>query len=422
MAQASALSKPAQAFSALRHPDYQKYYPVTVLSMTADNIEHVISYWVIFQQFHSPALAGFAVISHWLPFLLLSFYAGSLADRFDCRRLIQISQLLFMVASLAWGLLFLTGTLRAWHAAVMLCIHGLAGVILAPADQLIIYDMVGRDQLPSAIRLTSSGRNLALLLGPAVGGAFMQLLGPAQGLLVNTLIYVPLILMMWVLPHTGHLHQRIDPRSLSGIGLSEAKRVLQKVRHDHRIITMIALTGASSFFVGLGFQAQMPEYAHHFGADDSGAQYAALLAANAAGAIIGVVLLESTHVLPPTVRTAIVGAILWSLVIILFSAASTYIVGLTLLVVAGILNITFLSTAQTLVQLHAPPDLRGRVVGLYNTGSLGLRVGSGLTVGVLGSVIGVHWSLGLSAGILMFTALGLLVYDVAARRKPFAAS
>ena len=77
--------------------------------MTADNIEHVISYWVIYQAFHSPMLAGFAVISHWMPFLLFSVYAGALADRYDCRRLIQVGELLFVVASLAWGLLFLTG-------------------------------------------------------------------------------------------------------------------------------------------------------------------------------------------------------------------------------------------------------------------------------------------------------------------------
>src|SRR4029453_17292280 len=94
---------------------------------TADNIEHVISYWVIFQAFHSPTLAGFAVISHWVPFLLFSVHAGALADRFDCRKLIQISQGLFALASLSWAVLFLTGTLHVWHAAGVLLIHGGAG-------------------------------------------------------------------------------------------------------------------------------------------------------------------------------------------------------------------------------------------------------------------------------------------------------
>ena len=94
---------PPPRFAALRIPAYRRYFSANLLSMTADNIEHVISYWVMFQAFHSPALAGFAVISHWVPFLLFSMHAGALADRYDCRKLIQISQGLFMVASLAWG-------------------------------------------------------------------------------------------------------------------------------------------------------------------------------------------------------------------------------------------------------------------------------------------------------------------------------
>ena len=103
---------PAPRFAALRIPVYRRYFIVNLMSMMADNIEHVISYWVMFQAFHSPALGGFAVISHWAPFLLFSVYAGALADRYDCRRLIQVSQGLFMLASIAWGVLFLVGTLQ----------------------------------------------------------------------------------------------------------------------------------------------------------------------------------------------------------------------------------------------------------------------------------------------------------------------
>ena len=183
---------PATRFAALHHPDYRRYFTFTMLSAMADNIEHVISYWVIFQAFHSPSLAGFAVISHWVPFLLFSVYAGSLADRFDCRKLIQLSQGLLMLASLSWALLFLTGALRVWHAAAILLVHGAAGAISAPANQLIIHDIVGPERLPSAIRLNATSRYLSIVLGPAVGGAMMLALGPGPGLLANVLIYVPL--------------------------------------------------------------------------------------------------------------------------------------------------------------------------------------------------------------------------------------
>ena len=97
-------------FAALRHPDCRFYLVGTMLSMMADNIEHVISYWVLYQKFHSPALAGFAVVSHWLPSLVFSVYFGGLADRYDCRKVIQVAQVMYMGVSAAWGYLFRTGT------------------------------------------------------------------------------------------------------------------------------------------------------------------------------------------------------------------------------------------------------------------------------------------------------------------------
>jgi MFS family permease len=407
---------PARRFAALHSRDYRRYFAWSLVSMTADNIEHVISYWVIFQAFHSPSLAGFAVISHWVPFLLFSVWAGALADRYDCRRLIQVSQALFMLASFAWGTLFLTGQLRMWHAVVILLIHGAAGVISAPAVQLIVHDMVGHDQLPSAIRLNATSRHLAILLGPAVGGGLMLLLGPAWGLLTNVLIFLPLTILLVRLPYTGHTRHAGAPRGRGGSGLGEALRLFAEVRSDRRLTTMILLGGATAFFVGNAFQAQMPEYAHHLGTDEAGAGYSVLLAANAAGAVIGAVLLESSTVLRPSPRTAILCAGAWAVTIGLFPAAPTYVTAVALLVLAGIFNIAFTSMAQTLVQILAPPALRGRIVGLFNTALLGLRAGSGVTVGLLGALITVQWSLALSAAVVVAMTGVLLVWE--GRRAP----
>src|SRR5204863_3124646 len=122
--QDSATAAPPQSFAALRHPAYRAYFAGSALAMMADSIEHVISYWIMFQKFHSPALGGFAMLSHWLPFLFFSVYSGALADRYDPRRLIQLGMLMFMISSLGWGLLFLTDSLQMWHAAVLLVIPG----------------------------------------------------------------------------------------------------------------------------------------------------------------------------------------------------------------------------------------------------------------------------------------------------------
>jgi MFS family permease len=403
------LSAPAVRFAALHARDYRRYFAWSLLAMTADNVEHVISYWVIFQKFHSPTLGGFAVISHWMPFLLFSVYTGALADRYDCRKLIQIGQGLFMLASLTWGILFVTDTLRIWHAAAILLIHGAAGVVLGPAAQLIIHDMVGPATLPSAIRLNASARYLAILLGPALGGGLMLALGPAWGILVNVLLYVPFTIFLLTVAYTGHGRRVGEPPRVR-FGLGETWQLFRELR-DRRLVTMILLGGATSFLVGNAFQAQMPAYAHDLGADETGAWYSLLLAANAAGAIVATVALETFGVLRPTARAAILFAMGWALTIGLFPVATRYPVAVTLLVLAGMFNLAFTSMAQTLVQTLAPPPIRGRVIGLFNTAVLGLRAGSGVTVGVLGALTNVHASLELSAAVLVVVTLALLVRE-----------
>ena len=176
---------------------------------------------------------------------------------------------------------------------------------------------------------------------------------------------------------------------------------------------MIVLAGATSFFVGNAFQAQMPEYAHHLGTDETGARYSILLAANAAGAIIGALLLEGSNLLRPSARTSIICAGLWGVAMGLFPMTNNYGVAVALLVAAGAFNIAFTSMAQTLVQMLAPAHLRGVIVGLFNTAMLGLRAGSGITVGVLGTFIGVRRSLELSS--LMVVAVAIVLFARNAR-------
>ena len=377
------------------------------LAMTADSIEHVISYWIIFEKFQSPSLAGFAVISHWLPFLLFSVWSGALADRFDPRRLIQLGMGLFMAASLGWGLLFLADAIEMWHAVVLLVLHGLAGVLWAPAAQLLIHDIVGEEQLHSAIRLTATARWLGLLMGPAVGGVILMAMGPAWGILCNVLIYLPFI--FWLQRNRFDKKSAAAPRLRS---FREALLVIREISSSPVIVSMTLLAGGASFIVGNAYQAQMPEFAHHLGHADGGITYSALLAADAAGALTAGLLLESRGLLEARSRTAFVLAMLWCVAIASFALATSYPLALFLLFVAGFLELAFNAMAQTLVQVNAPAAIRGRVIGLFAMSSLGMRAFSGVTVGLGGAAIGIHWSLAASAALLLAVTMTLLAFTL----------
>jgi MFS family permease len=379
--------------------------------MMADSVEHVISYWILFQKFHSPALGGFAMLSHWLPFLFFSVWSGALADRFDPRRLIQLGMGLFMLASLGWGILFLTNELEMWHAMVLLVIHGFAGVFWQPASQLLIHDIVGREELQSAVRLNATSRWLGLLLGPAVGAGIMLLFGPAWGILLNVLIYLPLVWWLWKAPY-GPKFRKEKISVLPFRGYSDIFVTIRDVSTNKVALSMILLAGGASLFVGNGYQAQMPEFAHDLGHGDPGATYSMLLAADAAGALVAGLLLESRGLLPAKPRSAFVLAMLWCCAIAAFAATGSYSVALVLLFAAGFLELSFNAMAQTLVQLHAPAQIRGRVIGLYGMSALGMRAFSGVTIGFAGNIIGIHWSLAVSALALLAMIFILLAFTV----------
>jgi MFS family permease len=388
------------SFPALRQPVFRAYFFGAASAMMADSIEHVISYWIMFQKFQSPALAGFAVISHWVPFILFSLWSGALADRYDPRRIIQIGMAVFMAVSLGWGVLFLTDSLEMWHAVVLLVLHGLAGVLWNPAAQLFIHDIVEEKDLHSAIRLTATARWLGLLMGPAVGGVILLALGPAWGILFNAAIYLPFIFWLWKAPW----HRKGIPAERKVRAVADVVATWRAVASNPVIASMTILVGGASLLVGNAYQAQMPEFAHDLGHPDGGVTYSALLAADAAGALVAGFALESRGLLPPNPRTAFLLAMLWCIAIGAFAMVTSYPLALAILFVAGFLELSFFAMAQTLVQVNAPPEVRGRVIGLFAMSALGARAFSGVTVGLGGSAIGIHLSLALSATLLLILA------------------
>src|SRR5262249_18070130 len=161
-----------------------------------------------------------------------------------------------MSVSVCWGVLFLTGTLTIWNACVLLILHGMAGALWGPAEQLMLEDFVGPADLPSAIRLNSTARSLGILLGPVVGSALLLGLGPARGIYANVAIYLPLTILMARSKFTGH--SRDGRARTQRVGALAAVRVFRDVGADRVLGAMIVLAGLGSFFVGSAMQTVMP--------------------------------------------------------------------------------------------------------------------------------------------------------------------
>jgi MFS-type transporter involved in bile tolerance (Atg22 family) len=181
------------------------------------------------------------------------------------------------------------------------------------------------------------------------------------------------------------------------------------------IVSMTLLAGCASLLVGNAYQAQMPGFAHDLGHGDPGVSYSMLLAADAAGALSAAFVLESRGLLHARPRTACLLAMLWCWALGGFALTTIYPFALAALFAAGFLELSFNTMAQTLVQLNAPAEIRGRIIGLFSMFSLGSRAFSGISVGLLGSVIGTHRSLAVSAAVLF--AMMMLVLTLTPRDR-----
>lgn len=403
-----------QSFAALRDPGFRMFFIGNATAMLADNMEHVISYWVLNDTFHMPALGGIAVISHWLPYLLISFPVGHLTDRFDPRRMIQFGMLLFMSVSLMWGILFATHTLQIWHAVVLLSIHGIAGVFWSAPAQVLVHDIVGSEQLQSAVRSNASARYIGTMLGPAVGSGLMLMMTPAHAIFINVLIYLPMLLWLWRAPYGPKFRtgEQVAPKPMRGF--VDVLNTLKIIARDRASVSMIALAGIASFFIGNAYQAQMPAFAIALGHGNPGMAYSMLLAADAAGALFAGFLLESQGLLHPKPSTALLLASVWCVALASFALTSTYAIAVPSLFVAGFMELSFGAMAQTIVQMHAPVEIRGRVIGVFVMAAMGMRTFSGTTVGLLGQQIGIRYSLSLSAAALL---VAIVVLALKVREK-----
>ena len=148
-----------------------------------------------------------------------------------------------------------------WHACVLLVIHGMAGVVGGPGSQLIIHDIVGREYLQSAVRLNSTDATLRCFSGRRWAEQRCCSSDRPMGLFINTLMYLPMFILMFILPYTGHGRDEAGSARAPRFSLSGALRLMRETAANPTILSMILLGGATSLLVGNAFQAQMPEFA-----------------------------------------------------------------------------------------------------------------------------------------------------------------
>jgi len=348
-------------------------------------MQRVAQDWLVLQLTHSSGTAlGITTGLQFLPLLLFSLWGGMIADRYPKRRILMMTQTVMGVLALVLGILSLTGSVRIWQVYALAFGLGLATVVDNPTRQAFAVEMVGTEGMANAIALNSAVFNLARIVGPAVAGVVIAVVGVPAAFLLNAASYGAVLIGLRLM-RTSELH----PARPAERGPGQLRAALSYVRTRPTLwMPMILLFFVSTF--GMNFQvttALMSRTVFHTGAGAFGLASAVL----AAGALAGALLAARRG--RPTLRLLLTTALAFGVLEILTGLMPDYPAFLIALVPTGLAMIIFTTAANSSTQLGTAADMRGRVMGLYMLVFLGGTPLGAPLVGWIAATYGTRLSL-----------------------------
>lgn len=391
----------ASTFSALRYPNYRRFWWGGLVSLTGSWGQTTALSWLVYDLTGSPLMLGTVMMVNSIPTMLLALVGGVIADRSEKRHMLLASQGTFMAISMALAVLTLAGRIEVWQILVLSAIGGIASAIDMPARQSLIPHLVQRDDLLNAIALNSAMFNGSRILGPAIAGLIIGRFGPRGGpgwcFAINAITYLAVLGALATI--------RVNSRPPAG----ERQRVLHEVREglafawQHRALRMFLGLLAVTGVFGLSFTVLMPVFARdvlHVSAQGFGM----LMTASGLGATVGVLALASSR--PKNPRNLILGTQSGFVVLLAaFALSSNYALSLVLMVVLSGAMTSYLSSTNTTIQSIVPDGLRGRVMSLYILAFFGTAPLGGLLMGSLASALGAQVAVLSGAAVCVAAAL-----------------
>jgi MFS family permease len=392
-------------FRALRHGNYRLFYTGQSISLCGTWMQTIAQAWLVIQLTDSKVALGTVTMLQFLPITLLVLVAGVIADRVPKRNFIVATQSLAMVQALTLAALVWFGRVELWHVYTLALVLGLANAFDQPARQSFVIEMVGRDDLMNAVALNSGMFNAARLVGPAVGGFVIAAVGVKAAFLINGLSFIPVILGLLMMD-TSQLRSaprregRIDPVGELREGLTYAFRTPSALL----IVILVAIIGT----FGYNFTVMLPLLSKYV-LERGEVALGLMTGAVGLGALIAALSLASRTA--ATKRTLFVGGAAFALLLGAVALSQWLWVTLLFLLLLGVANTAFASTANTSMQLAAPDHLRGRVMSLYMLLFAGSTPIGGYLTGIMAEHLGVSTAIAIEAVLcLAGVAAGLSYY------------
>lgn len=418
----------ATAFRALRHHNYRLWFFGQGLSLIGTWMQSMAQQVLVYRLTGSATALGIVSLMTVLPLLPFSLWGGSLADRVSKKTIILITQTLMMIQAIVLAALTWTGAVQIWHVYAMAFLLGAFKAVDMPARQSFVIEMVdGKGDLTSAIGLNSAMHNTAKTLGPALAGVLIALLGEAVAFSLNGLSFLAVIvslLSMRGLPATlAHQNQPAQ-------GAMHMMEGLRYVLGQQTLLILMSLVAVSSF-LSKPYQTLLPVFANVTLRDSAKPIIAflcngryqilncqapaaiplgLLLSAVGVGAVAGAFLVASLSDKAARGQMLTLGNLSFPLCLLIFVNSRSMGLSLVMMLFIGMSHVFQNSMANTLLQLNAPDQLRGRVMSLYALISNGMTHLGGLQAGFAADWVGAPISIGVGAGFSLLYGCFIAVW------------
>lgn len=389
-------------FRALRHRDFRLLWLGQLVSLTGGWMQSAAQGWLVLRLTDSALYLGVVGFCNFAPILVGSLPAGVLADRLDPRRTLLALNTAATVNAAALAVLTATGRVTFPAVAALAMIGGTIAAFEIPVRQKFLLDLVGRDDLANAIALNSLAFNGARLLGPSVAGVLLASAGEAACFAANTASFGAVLLGLFAIRTRSDRAAHGEESWTDGI-----RRGLDYARRSRRVRVLLTLVIVSGLF-GLPYNVLLPVFARDvLRVGESGLGF--LMGASGLGAVIGALYLAgrtSHRRSGPVVATAIA---MFGLGLIGLGLSRSFALSLVCLTVVGGAMIVQMATSNTLLQLTAPPEMRGRVVSLYLMAFSGSAPFGALLGGAMARAIGAPRTVLAGGAVCVAAAIWLFV-------------
>jgi MFS family permease len=407
----------ALMFRALRHRNYQLFWTGSFLSNIGTWMQTIAQGWLVRELTPSPFLIGFIAFAGSFPQLAFALLSGVYADIFDRHKLLLATQMAQMICALILGTLVwlkisgLWPILTIWHVIAVSFASGLASTLSSPTYHALTLDIVGREDLMSAIALNSAQFNLSRIVGPTIGGLMLGAIGMAGCFFLNGLSFLAVILALMLMrfpaprPHRERNSREVLRQMMAG---------LRYVRGRPRVLALLTIATVTSIF-GLPYLTFLPIFARDvLGQDATGLAY--LMAATGAGAVTSALLFAFLGDFRGRGRFLLGGTLLFGATVIVFALSHSFARSFICLMLVGAAMVSITATVNTLLQTLVIDEMRGRVMSLYSLTFLGLAPIGSLLVGTAADLIGARsgyhgaqLALAASGGVIIIFVIYILI-------------